>query len=132
MGYKQVPNFKPKKKDEYILRFCLKVFLGLLGTLRAPPKNKKLYISIVRGTWVPLTIEMYNFLFFGGALRVPKSPLKNFLAKSKDILIFCFKLKVRYLFIQKWAMFGGTWVPLTIEMYNFLFFWGALRVPKSP
>ena len=32
----------------------------------------------------------------------------------------------------EWAMFGGTRVPLTIEMYNFLFFGGALRVPKSP
>ena len=49
-----------------------------------------------------------------------------------DILIDFFKLKVRNFFIPKRAMFGGTWVPLTIEMYNFLFFGGALRVPKSP
>ena len=32
-------------------------------------------------------------------------------AKSKDILFDFLKLKVRYLFLQKWAMFGGTWVP---------------------
>merc|ERR1711911_571162 len=43
------------------LRNALFYFLGeLLGTLRAPPKNKKVHFSIVRGTQVPPNIACFR------------------------------------------------------------------------
>ena len=44
------------------------------------------------------------------------------------------KLKVRYLFIQKWAMFVGTWVPLQLRcatFYSCRESLGSQRVPKK-